>query len=133
MDDRAPPARTEYLYLGLWQVVGALLVLAVVVASLMPPPPIDLSEGRDKGVHFLSYGTLMFWWSMLVRGHLSRAGLAVWFCVMGVVLEVLQGMTGYRSYDLEDMLANAIGVSIGWALGYTPLSRALSVLESRLH
>ena len=34
---------------------------------------------------------------------------------MGVALEFIQGWTGYRTYDPFDMLANTIGVALGWA------------------
>jgi glycopeptide antibiotics resistance protein len=33
---------------------------------------------------------------------------------MGVGLEFIQGMLGYRTYEVFDMLANAIGVLLGW-------------------
>jgi hypothetical protein len=34
---------------------------------------------------------------------------------MGVALDVLQGQTGYRSFELADMAANALGVAAGAA------------------
>ena len=33
---------------------------------------------------------------------------------MGIGLEFIQGWLGYRTYDPFDMLANTIGVALGW-------------------
>jgi glycopeptide antibiotics resistance protein len=33
---------------------------------------------------------------------------------MGIGLEFTQGWLGYRTYDPFDMLANTIGVALGW-------------------
>ena len=46
-----------------------------------------------------------------------RIAFAVAFITMGVALEFLQGMTGYRTFDVFDMLANAVGVALGWLIG----------------
>ena len=35
---------------------------------------------------------------------------------MGIGLEFVQGALGYRTFDLFDMLANSLGVLIGWAV-----------------
>ena len=34
---------------------------------------------------------------------------------MGIGIEFLQRMTGYRTFDVYDMAANATGVLLGWA------------------
>jgi glycopeptide antibiotics resistance protein len=34
---------------------------------------------------------------------------------MGIAIEFLQRMTGYRTFDVLDMVANAVGVLLGWA------------------
>jgi len=39
-----------------------------------------------------------------------RLGHAAGFIAMGIALEFLQGMTGYRTFDVLDMAANAAGV-----------------------
>lgn len=110
------------------RVVGWLMVLAVTVLSLMPVA-VDLSEGRDKWSHWLAYAALMWWFSML---HRRRMPLALALVAMGVLIECLQGLTGYRSFDVHDMLANALGVISGWALAPTPAGRLLQWLQDRL-
>jgi hypothetical protein len=37
---------------------------------------------------------------------------------MGVALEFVQRGLGYRTYDELDMLANAVGVLVGWAAAH---------------
>jgi glycopeptide antibiotics resistance protein len=61
----------------------------------------------------LAYAALMFWFCQI---YLSKDRLihGVVFLLMGVGLEVLQGMSGLRSYEVTDMLANTAGVLLGW-------------------
>ena len=40
----------------------------------------------------------------------TRLAYATGFIAMGVALEILQRMTGYRTFDVLDMAANAAGV-----------------------
>src|SRR5882672_9642803 len=97
------------------------MVVAVVVLSLIPLE-VDLSEGRDKVAHFIAYGSMTFWFALLFPGWLRLVA-------MGVAIEYLQRMTGYRTFDVADMAANSIGVALGWALALTPLKQALNWAE----
>jgi VanZ family protein len=100
---------------ALWLAVGWAMVAAIVWLSLTANPPrIDIEEG-DKLGHLASYATLMLWFSQLYMEKRTRALYALGFAAMGVALEFAQGATGYRSFDLADMLANALGVLCGWA------------------
>lgn len=84
--------------------------MAIVWLSLMPQPPkVDLEQG-DKLGHFAAYGVLMFVFCLIYDQRATRLAYAAGFIAMGVALEFLQGMTGYRTFDLLDMLANATGV-----------------------
>jgi VanZ family protein len=107
------------------------MVVSVTVLSLIPID-VDLSEGRDKGAHFIAYGSMTFWFAMLVRGRLRQAGIALAFVAMGVAIEFLQRMTDYRTFEVADMAANAIGAGLGWALAQTPLRHALDWTEELL-
>lgn len=99
---------------ALWLAIGWAVVAAIVWLSLTPSPPqVDIEQG-DKLGHLLAYGTLAFWFSQLYSGT-TRLLYAAGFVAMGVALEFVQGGLGYRSFDLIDMLANALGVLLGWA------------------
>ncbi|MCP4698130.1 MAG: VanZ family protein [Gammaproteobacteria bacterium] len=116
-------------YSRLWLSIGCLLTGLVVYLSLTSNPPDMAVPGGDKLGHFLAYGTLMGWFVLLFPRPIYPR-LALFFILMGVSLEVLQGMGGYRSFEYLDMLANTGGVLLGWSLiGLTPLALTLVVFE----
>jgi VanZ family protein len=91
------------------------MVAAIFWLSLTPSlPQIDVTAG-DKLGHFVAYGTLMLWFCSLYRNGRTRLLYGAAFIAMGVGLEVLQGMLGYRTYEVIDMIANTIGVLLGAA------------------
>jgi hypothetical protein len=87
---------------------------AVVCLSLMPSPPSGDIEGGDKAGHLLSYALLAWWFCQLYLGR-TRLFHLIGFVAMGIALEFAQGAGGYRSFELADMAANALGVALGWA------------------
>jgi len=93
-----------------WALVGAILWL-----SLTPQPPHVDFEQSDKVGHFIAYGGLMFWFCLLYRHARTRLAYAAGFIAMGIAIEFLQRATGYRSFEVLDMVADAIGVLLGWA------------------
>jgi len=109
------------------------MVFSVLVLSLVPlPSEVDLSNNRDKVAHAFAYLSMTFWFALLFRGRLRQLGIALAFAAMGVAIEYLQRMTGYRTFDVADMAANAIGAGLGWALAQTPLRHALDWTEGLL-
>ena len=104
------------------------MVATVVVLSLIPME-VDLGEDSDKVAHFFAYGSLSLWFGMIFSGKGRQLGIAAGFAAMGATLEFLQGMTGYRSFEIADMAANAIGAVLGWGLAQTPLNNALAWVE----
>ena len=95
--------------------IGWGLVAAILWLSLTPQPPHVDFEQSDKVGHFIAYGSLMFWFCQLYRGTRSRIAYAAGFIAMGIAIEFVQGATGYRSFEVMDMVADAIGVLLGWA------------------
>ncbi|HVJ22902.1 MAG TPA: VanZ family protein [Burkholderiales bacterium] len=88
---------------------------AIVWLSLTPSPPqVDVAHS-DKLGHCASYAVLMFWFARLYVSKWAHVGYAVAFAAMGVSLEFLQGHLGYRTFEILDMLANVLGVLLGWA------------------
>ncbi|OYY93237.1 MAG: hypothetical protein B7Y41_13025 [Hydrogenophilales bacterium 28-61-23] len=96
-----------------WIVLGWLLVLAVVYLSLTPKPPPTGASFGDKIGHFAAYASLMFWWHPIER---NAYRLALIFVLMGLTLEILQSLSGFRQGDIFDMAANTVGVGIGWGM-----------------
>ena len=91
------------------------MMLALVVAfSLIPSPPTLGVQQGDKLQHISAYFALMCWFAQVHRRRHERLYLAMALVALGICLEFLQGMTGWRSYDPFDMAANASGVLLGW-------------------
>ena len=89
---------------------------AIVWLSLVPAQPILEVDHGDKAGHLAAYGLLMFWFAQLYPGTRARMAYLLGFIALGVGLEFAQGALGYRRFDLLDILANVLGVALGWAL-----------------
>lgn len=111
----------------LWSSIGWGLVLGVSVVSLIPDPPRADVPAWDKLNHLIAYGVLMYWFAQL---HDRRLDVALWLLALGGGLEIAQGYTGYRQASGVDMLANALGVALGWLLAWR-LPNPLLWFESR--
>lgn len=113
-----------------WLFIGFGWIALLIYLSLMPhPPQIADFHMLDKLEHFAGYSLLMLWFSQLYWGLRQRASIAAGLAAMGVLIEILQGMQGFRVFEYADMLANTLGVLIGWGLGQTPLKKSLLRLE----
>jgi hypothetical protein len=119
-------------YVRAWTTLGIGFVLLVIYLSLAAPPQdVDLQEVFDAG-HIVAYFWLMIWFAQIHRDAPRRWALAAGFGAMGVALEYIQGMTGYRQYDPADMAGNFIGIGIGLALAQTALQDVLYRVERLL-
>lgn len=104
----SPPCRR--LLAVLWPV--SLAAVAIVSLIPVPEPPPGMSRA-DLLVHVAIYA-----WLGLVLG-LSRAQGKplgrpwLWLAAYGLGLEVLQGLTPWRHFALDDAAANACGALIG--------------------
>lgn len=121
-------------FIRIWLAIGFLLVGVVCFLTLTPSPP-DMGDfpESDKIGHFIAYSFMMLWFGFIyLRGkRYMRVGLA--FIVLGIVLELIQGMLDYRSFSTLDMGANACGVMIGWLLARTRLAETLVYVEDKWH
>jgi len=115
---------------NLWLTIGILLIMLVIVASLMPNPPhVGQFRGNDKLGHFAAYIALTFWFGQIYTRNRVRWTIALAFVILGISLEYLQRLSGYRTFEYADMEANAAGVLCALLLAQTPLSRCLAVVE----
>jgi VanZ family protein len=132
MTSTSPPrsARQELSLIRLWYACGAALLFAVALVSLMPAPPsIGVS---DKLSHLLTYTLLSGWFCLLARRRTALAFSIAGLMAYGMMIELLQGMTGYRYAEWGDVLANGAGCLLG-ALGYLgPLRRWFAHFDVKL-
>ena len=112
-----------------WYIIGATMLLGVAVGSLVPSPDIGVS---DKLSHLVTYFFLAGWFSLLATNRISLVWTVIGLIAYGMLIELLQGMTAYRYPEWGDVLANGIGVLAGILLYFSPLSRLLRFVDSRL-
>jgi VanZ family protein len=105
------------LFDRVWLIFGVLLVAAVFWLSLAPLPPQPFEfDMADKVSHIAAYTLVMWWFAVTAARHRQRIFYAVYFVSMGVVIEILQGMSGYRHFEVADIFANVAGVLAGWMI-----------------
>ncbi|NOZ52889.1 MAG: VanZ family protein [Gammaproteobacteria bacterium] len=108
---------THLVHFKFWMLVGLTLIIVVVYLSLMSMPvAMPAIKIGDKLSHLLAYGVLMAWFGQLYPSRLPQFLWFVGFCLMGVGLEILQGLGGNRYFEYADMLANTAGAALGWWL-----------------
>ena len=119
-------ARNSLRLRTLWLCAGWALLLLIVYLSLTPRPIPLPGEHGDKFGHLCAYAALMLWFAQPYAGASARWLLAGAFVALGVGLEFAQLLTDSRTFDPGDMVANALGVAIGW-LAAPP--RSINVLR----
>jgi VanZ family protein len=117
-----------------WALGGWGLIVTVIMLSLLPVPSPKLGFiliNLDKVEHALVYATLTLWFAQICPGYTwARIGLKL--LTLGVIIELLQGVTTYRNFSFWDIGANTLGILIGWSLSIAGLSRALIYFENKL-
>jgi len=112
-----------------WYALGTMMLIAVATVSLMPVPDTGVN---DKASHLVTYFLLAGWFSLLARDRVMLAWTLVALIAYGMLLELLQGQTGYRFAEWGDVVANSIGAVAGIALYLTPLRRLFRSVDDRL-
>ena len=109
-----------------WLTLGWFMVCMVVYQSLNPSPP-ELPEWpfADKMAHFMVYAWIMLWFGFIYKPGKKYLLLGLSLVLLGVTLEILKGVSGYRSMEVSDASFNTLGVFAGWLLARTGLSSTL--------
>ena len=116
----------QLTYPGLWYGIACAMLLIVAIASLLPSPELGSS---DKLLHFSTYFVLSAVFTTLNQHSRTLGRVATGLILYGILLEVLQGFTGYRMMDALDMLANSFGVLGGLLVWLTPVPALFRQLE----
>jgi VanZ family protein len=95
-----------------WLFVSCLVL--IVIASLSPGAKTAGDTFNDKVAHFLAYASAGLLAVFGFSGSLVRMRWLVYLVVLGVVLEFAQKHIPGRRCDLLDMLANVLGVFVGF-------------------
>lgn len=106
-----------------WLAIGQILLATVAVLSLIPlDAPLPVENG-DKLEHLLVYASLAGWWQLPPGSRRRHWLTGLGLVTFGALLELLQGLTPYRTPDPWDALANSLGVLLGSLLATSPIGR----------
>ncbi len=98
----------------IWIALGLVIMATIWIVSLIPAPP--RVPGGDKLHHFAAYALVAFWWCALTGTIRAKLSWMLGLAAMGVLIEMLQGASGYRKFELADIVANSLGVICGGVL-----------------
>ena len=114
--DRLFDPRTRRTFATLW----ALAWIGVAVLLLAPLPAPGPARS-DLVAHFLLFGGMAFTTVTFSHRAGQLVGLTLATVAGATALELAQELVPYRTFDLIDAAANALGVSLGFALALTVL------------
>lgn len=98
----------------IFRAISVLALGLVATLSLINPPRALLEAADDFWLHGFAYAVLAL---LVAQGWPQhRRGLWLFLILFGLGVEVLQDQTGYRSFQLTDLAANAAGIAIGACL-----------------
>ena len=115
-----------------WLLLGWMLVFFVIYLSLTPAPIEMPTEQGDKFGHAIAYAAIMSWFANVYGAPVRRVHFAIGFIVLGICLEFVQAWTGYRSFEVADMAADAAGVVVGLILAPPRIPNYLHGIEKLL-
>ena len=114
-----------------WYGLGALMLTAVAVVSLIPIPA-ESVPGGDKLAHLVTYAILGSWFSLLADRRSRLLWSMIGLIAFGIAMEGLQALTGYRFAEAADVVANTCGVLLGTLFYLTPAPGLLRLVDARL-
>ena len=99
----------------MWVGIGWLLVATIVYLSLATIN-VDVAKvpNGDKVGHIVAYAVAAFWFMQLYKSGRSRSIIALGLALLGVGLEFAQDESGHRMFEYADMVADCVGIALGW-------------------
>lgn len=92
-----------------------LCLLAVLTLALLPPSRYVPTTVWDKANHVFAFAVLGVLGCAAYRARTAKVLLGL--LAYGAAIEVLQALTPYRSAEAADVVADAVGLLLGWQLG----------------
>lgn len=102
-----------------------LLLAAVCVLAFDPHPPPAVDTGWDKRNHALAFAVLALvaelgFWRLPWR----RSGIVLGLLAYGGFIELVQARIPGRSGDVQDLLADGVGIAIGLGISWAAAGAA---------
>lgn len=121
------------VYQRLWQIIGIVYLVFVLIISLIPTPNIETPLSHsDKIVHFLIYFIMVSWFGQTKLFRFKLRYIIVLSIVFGILIELLQSLTSYRQFESFDILANSLGSLSAYALLFTHYQYLLNRFDKKL-
>lgn len=118
-------------YARAWLVTGLLGLAAGLALALLPSSTVVTPAANDKLLHAAGFLALMVWFGgIFTRRLVARVALAL--AAYGLLIELLQSLTTSRQAEALDVVADVVGILLGWLLSAAGLSRWCTTLESWL-
>lgn len=109
----------------LWLAAGWLMLAVVLWGTLTPEPP-QLAPPIpqfDKLEHFSAFFILTAWFCAAVRARRHWLWIAAAFILLGGLIEIIQGWSGFRDAEWLDWAADSTGAAFALWLPARGLSR----------
>ena len=122
------------LILRWWQAnalsIAVLNLLAILGLSLMNSSRIHINtfNQSDKVGHSIAYMFLMCTWLMTIhtkKVKLKKEYLFIFLALFGIIIEGLQMYTQSRTGDYKDVIANVLGLSLGYLIFYAVFAKQI--------
>jgi len=104
-----------------WQIAGTLFLVSVLTGTLVPAFWLWPDVSRiafiefDKWLHGITFIFLTVWFSgQYPRSRYLR--IVIGLLVFGIIIELCQRMVTYRTAELTDLAADAVGIAVGLAI-----------------
>ncbi len=95
------------------------IFLTVVIGILCFMPSENIPNvSDDKTAHFVSFAVLGFSWFMFLKHYVKVAIGLTFFAVFIEFVQYLLPVSFHRAFDLLDILADVLGIGIGFAIAY---------------
>ncbi len=106
----------------LYYAIAIFITLAIGIGSLVTLKGVMVQPVKllsDKVIHAVAYGILSISWLLALKFELKTQKSKIWLLLAivgyGIIIEVLQGVfTNYRQADTFDILANFVGITVGF-------------------
>lgn len=118
---------------SVWVSAGWLMIAIGIVFSLSDSSLVPMGlDDMGRASHWLAYFLSMAWFGQLYPSRSGNLRIALALIMLGIGLEVLQGIWTDRVASVSDVAANMVGITCGWLALRTRLSTTLPWLDRRL-
>ncbi|TNF32155.1 MAG: VanZ family protein [Deltaproteobacteria bacterium] len=110
--------RSELKFKFIWWGLCHLTAFLILVVCLIPTSgKTPIYPHLDKFFHFFGHGILAYLYTQIWNPN-KLTSLFISLFIYGFLIEILQFLTGWRTFDLYDVLGNSFGALYGifWGL-----------------